>query len=379
MKITDVLRLSLVPLLFFLAIPFGNAQDSQIPELQHRLQQRDQVILELLERVEALEAELGVKPAKLKKPATPDKEKEVIKQAETVPVKTAPGQVVVDESMAERALERSLTRDGALLLPSGIFEIDPGLGYARHEDVTPSFVASGGGVIASETERNSDSLTASLLFRLGLPGDSQLEVSLPYRWRRIETVTNVGFSPTQTSAQSGNGQGDIRITLAKALLREDSGQPDVIGRLTWNSDSGDVSDEGVSLGGGFHELRGALSFIKRQDPVVFVGGLSYEYTFEEGSIQPGTTVAASFGSYIALNPQTSFNVLLSMAYQNETEVSGVQLDGSDRVIGSLFIGGSTLIARGTLLNISLGVGLTDDADDFTISFSLPMRFDSRIF
>jgi len=166
----------------------------------------------------------------------------------------------------------------------------------------------------------------------------------------------------------------VRITYAKTLLSEDTTYPDVIGRLTWDTDTGEISDNGVSLGGGFHEVQASLSFIKREDPVVFVGGLSYEYTFEENEIQPGASIAANVGSYIALSPQTSLNLVLALAYQDETKFAGSAIAGSDRVIGTLIIGGSTLIGRGTLLNLSVGVGLTDDADDFSLSVSLPIRF-----
>jgi hypothetical protein len=353
-------------------------QNSQAEDLQHKLRQRDQVILELLERVEALEKQLGVQPYPPNRTVKPDIEPEIDKQRTNKPeqdkTERGPGLVVVDESVAERALERSLTRAGVLLLPSGVFEIEPSFVYSRQEDATPSFVMSGSGIVASETERNSDSLSASLLFRLGLPGDSQLEIGLPYRWRRNETVTNVNFSPTQSSSQSGNGLGDLQITLAKTLLRESTGQPDVIGRLTWDTDSGDISDDGVALGGGYNEVQGSLSFIKRQDPLVFVGGFSYEYSFKEGTIQPGETLAANLGSYIALNPQTSLNFALAMAYQKETRIAGSRLEGSERTIAAFVIGGSTLVGRGSLLNLSLGVGLTDDASDFSASLSLPMRF-----
>jgi hypothetical protein len=55
-------------------------------------------------------------------------------------------------------------------------------------------------------------------------------------------------------------------------------------------------------------------------------------------------------------------------------VFGREIDGSDRNIGTFVVGGSTLLARGTLLNLSAGIGLTDDADDFSLSLSLPIRF-----
>jgi len=43
------------------------------------------------------------------------------------------------------------------------------------------------------------------------------------------------------------------------------------------------------------------------------------------------------------------------------------------------LGGSTLLAKGTLLSLSSGMGLTDDADDFSISFSLTKRFNTPLF
>lgn len=369
---------SLSCLILCLGCSVVQAADVQAQELHQKLQQRDQVILELLERVEILENELGIKPARTRSSVSSAEENNE-RQIENTSTAEIPGKIVVDDSTAARALERSLTRDGVLLLPSGVLEIETRLAYTRQEDATPGFVMSGGSVIASETERNSDSLTAALLWRLGLPADAQLEVGLPYRWRRTETVTSVGFTPVQTSTQYGNGLGDLRVTYAKTVSREDAHYPDVIGRLTWDTDSGELSDDGVPLGGGFHEVQAGLSFLRREDPVIFVGSIAYEYTFEESDIQPGASIAASLGSYIALSPQTSLSLQVAIAYEAETRIAGVAVDGSDRKFGSLIIGGSTLIGRSSLLNFSVGVGLTDDADDFSISVSVPVRLDSRLF
>jgi len=131
----------------------------------------------------------------------------------------------------------------------------------------------------------------------------------------------------------------------------------------------------VALGGGFHELRGSLTAIKRQDPVAFVGGLSYQHVFESDLVRPGPTLSANFGSFIALSPETSLSLLLSVARQKETERFGLKIGGSGQTVGTLAVGGSTLLARGTLLNLSVGIGLTNDADDFSITLSLPIRFD----
>jgi hypothetical protein len=352
--------------------------------LERKLQERDKVILELLERVEALEQRIGVKhvPAEAAKaPAgAPDKapvgSAEKVSEEETTDI---PGKVVVKEGEAERALERSLTRAGALLLLPGVLEVEPSFRYARNEDSTPLLFTSGVSTFAGETEFNVNSLTADIALRLGLPWDSQFEIGLPYQWREVESVNAINFATTDSSSQWGNALGDVRVGLAKTLLHEGLWRPDLIGRITWDTDSGKSSDNGVSLSGGYNELRGSLTAIKRQAPMVFVGGLSYEYSFEENHIQPGPIVAANFGSYIAMSPETSMSFLFTGAYQEETELFGSAVEGSDRTLIAFVVGGSTLLAKGILLNLSFDIGLTDDTDDFAVSLSLPIRLDEGIY
>lgn len=346
----------------------AQAQETPVQELERRLQQRDSTIIELLDRVEALEQRVGVRRQ--------TKESDESLQQDIAPPSEAdnaqsPGAVVVEEGAAERALERSLTRAGVLLLPTGVLEIEPGLIYSQREDTSPGFVTSDNQILPSETELKAKSLTADLALRLGLPWDSQLEVGLPYRWREVESVTKIGFVPTDSSKRSDNGLGDLRVGFAKTLLREGLWRPDVVGRFTWDTDSGETD--------GFEEFRTSLSALKRQDPLTFVGGLSYEYTSRDDEIKPGAATSVNFGSYIALSPETSLNFIFSATHQNETEQSGRKIDGSDRDFGTLVVGGSTLLAPGTLFHFSVGVGLTDDAEDFTVSMSLPVRLDGRFF
>lgn len=293
--------------------------------------------------------------------------------------KPAPGAIVVEEGADERALERSLTRSGALLLPSGLLEIEPSFTYVRQEDTAPSFVTVNGTTFLGETESNSSRQTADLALRLGLPWDSQLELGLPYRRRTAETVTKVGFTPTGSSSASGMGPGDLRVGLAKTLLRENLWRPDLVARVAWDTDLGRTTDNGVSLGGGFNELSGSLSAIKRQDPIAFIGGVAYQHSFEKGNLQGGSVISGNFGGYIALSPETSMRFVLSGAYQNETKISGADFRGSDRTIGTFVVGGSTLLAPGTLVNMSLGIGLTDDANDFSLSLSVPIRMNRPLF
>jgi len=351
------------------------AEDARVQELERNLEQRDRVIRELLDRVEALERRVGIDhhtTASGAESGAPDTRQEA-------PAASAPGAVVVDEQSAERALERSLVQDGALLLPAGFLEIQPGFSYARREEATPGIVISGSQFLVGETGRNADTLAGDLALRLGLPWDSQLELGVPYRWSKIESVTSIGFAPTAVSRRSGAAVGDLRLGLAKTLLHEGLWRPDLVGRVTWDTDTGSKSNNGVGLGGGFNELRGSLTAIKRQDPIAFVGGLSYQYSFESGRVRPGATYAANFGSFLALSPETSLHFLLDWAYQGETRLDSSGVPGSDRTFATLVLGGSTLLARGTLLNLSVGIGLTRDADDWSVSLSLPIRLDRPLF
>lgn len=375
------LRFGLAAIALTLCNAGAQAEGTRVQELERNLQERDKVIAELLERVEALERRVGVR-----RPATDTAE--ASKQEDVEPStqrnvadnsQRAPGAVVVEEGAAERALERSLTREGVLLLPPGVLEVEPSFTYTRREDATPRFVTSAGDVFAGETERNTNSLTADLALRLGLPWDSQLEVGFPYRWRKVESVTSVGFAPTDSSSRSGAGMEDVRVGLATTLLREGLRRPDLVGRVTWDTDTGERQDNGVSLGGGFHELRGSLTAVKRQDPLVFVGGLSYEHAFENDQVKPGPILSANFGSLIALSPETSLRFQFLGAYQKETELFGRAVSGSDQTVGVFVVGGSTLLARGTLFDLSVGIGLTHDADDFSITLSLPIRFGGPLY
>jgi hypothetical protein len=380
----SLLRIGLATIVLVLFPLAAQAQSERVQKLERKLQERDKVILELLERVETLERRVGVErigAGSSRTPtnsqdeiATPDTEKMVAESPEG-----APGVVVVKEGDAERALERSLTRAGVLLLSPGVLEIEPSLSYARQEDSTPNLFMSDSQFLAGETELNANSLTADVGLSLGLPWDSQLEFGLPYRWRGVESVNSVGFVPTDSSSQSGAALGDVRLGLAKTLLREGLWRPDIVGRITWDTASGDREDDGVPLGGGFNEIRGSLSAIKRQDPIAIVGGLSYEHSFEENQILPGPIVSANFGTFIALSPETSMRFIFSGGYQYESELAGDKIAGSDRTLGTFVVGGTTLLVPGLLLNLSVNVGLTDDADDFGISVSLPFRFGGLLY
>jgi hypothetical protein len=357
----------------------ADSGDDRVAELERALKDRDRVISELLDRVQALEERVGIDQDARLAGTPPAAEPATAPAATGAPDREAmPGRVVVDEDALARALERSLTLEGALLLPSGVLDIEPTFTYARQEASTASLVPAGGEVFAGERERNTNDLSLGIGLRLGLPWDSQLEVQVPYRWRNVQTVTQLGFAPIDTSSRSDSGWGDVRVGLAKTLLREGRWRPDLVGRLSWDSDSGETAN-GIPLGDGFNQLQGSLTAIKRQDPIAFVTGLSYEYAFEQDRLRPGPTLSGSFGGFVALSPETSLQISIAGGYQWKTRVAGDPIGGTDRTFASLILGGSTLVAQGSLINASAVIGLTKDTDDFRLVFSMPIRPKHRLF
>ncbi len=161
---------------------------------------------------------------------------------ETPPVaaaqgKTGAGSFVVDEEAAERALERTLVQTGALLLPFGLAEIQPYVNYARFDNERSVLVRDpAGNIIAvSNTQRRRNDIEAGVFSKFGLPFGAQAELAIPARIINESNVVGIVNRETENTTYA---LGDIRVGLAKTLLRESGWLPDIIGRITWDTDTG---------------------------------------------------------------------------------------------------------------------------------------------
>jgi hypothetical protein len=296
--------------------------------------------------------------------------------AADAPQPAAPGAVEVDEQAAERALERTLVAGGALLLPAGQAEIEPSFTYTRREsDVSPVLVDTGEGDLAlTNPNLERDELSPALGLRVGLPWDSQVELSLPYNLVQQDEVIETGGGRI-TRDGWGNGIGDLRVGLAKTVLREGVVRPDLIARVTYNTGIGERDDNDIALDGGFSAVSGQLVALKRQDPLAFVASGFYQKTFDDNDLNPGDQYGFSLGTFLAASPETSLRFQLQTTYIDDVERDGRTISNSDRNEAVLVVGASSILGRGVLLDIAGGIGLTDEAPDYFISISLPIRFD----
>jgi Putative MetA-pathway of phenol degradation len=381
-----------------------SANASAIPEatvrkLQRQLEERDAIIRDLLRRVGELErrtGEIADNPAPTQpapRRAAVSASKPVIKSSDAVPSPvaahadgepaaaqrapsiptpetkpSAPGQVTATEEEAERALERTLTATGALLLPYGQIELEPSFTYTRMEDKLGLFTSAG----PLELRLRRNVFEQALGTRVGLPLDAQAELRLPYGIVQQQvSLGDVGDSRT------GTGLGNLSVGLAKTVLRETGWQPDLITRLTWNAPTGESEDDNVALtsGSGFNQLRGEVVALKRQDPLAFVLSAAYETTFNKiNGTEPGDRLGFSLGAFLATSPETSLNLSLQQTFSDDVRRDGRVVNESGQTQSVLNIGISSILGKQVLLNLLAGVGLTDDAPDYSVMLSLPIRF-----
>lgn len=335
--------------------------------LREQLQTRDAIIIELQRRLEQLERRL-----------TEEGVLELEEAPEIEPVTTPRPQegLDVDELAAERALERTLVDEGALLLSAGQAELNPTVSYLHRDNDAPFVV--GGQVIESRVRRNQFQFGLGLA--VGLPFDSQVEVNVPYNLVDQENTIRGGGAALASENEWGHAIGDISLGLAKTVLREDGNWwPDVVVRGVWDTNTGERSDNNVPLDGGFTELRGQVVMLKRQDPLAFVGSFSYSYAFEDDNIKPGQQFGMTLGANLALSPETTLSVSLNQSYTDDFEFDGDKIDGSNQLSSSFDFGGSVIVGPRMLFRLTTSLGLTDDAPDYGLRAGLSYRFNTPFF
>jgi hypothetical protein len=341
------------------------ARDAAIIQLQHSLN-------DLVMRIETVERSIDPVASQL------SPEPQLTAGVTTPTVQTAGfGKLEIDEQAAQRALERTLIQGGALLLPAWRTQFAPSLAYSLNQADFPVVVADGDEQLLGSNEAERNTILANLDMRIGLPFESQLELGIPYTWVDEELKTSIqGISIGQNSKQSGQGLGSLQIGLAKTFIRESGWRPDIVGRVTWDTGSGDRTDNNVFIGGGFKSLSGSLNFTKRSDPLVFFGSVNYRTFYEDDGIEPGDQFTLSFGTALAVSPTASLFATLTNQFIDDTKFGNQQIGGNDVTAISLGLGASAVVSRGVLFNLTTGIGLSENAPDYSIVLSASIQTDA---
>src|SRR5690349_7466478 len=161
------MRIALLAVLVLLA---QAAKAQGVEELQRQIRERDAKISELNERLESRE-----------------------KQTEP------------DDEELNRALERTLVQQGAMVLPARRYELEPQLAYAYWDRDRGPF--------RSEWY-------AALSLRAGVGWQSQVQLRVPYV--HVATATD-----------SATGLGDISLSVTRQLVTEAGRRPGLFAALGW--------------------------------------------------------------------------------------------------------------------------------------------------
>lgn len=361
------------------------ALPDRVKRLEQELQLRDRLIRNLLDRVNALEDRQGasasepdtVAPAPLLPPQL-ESEPPLPAVAPVLP----PAEDRLAQLRASAAFERRLIQRGGLLLPSYVWELEPSVSYSHSssdhvviDGFTVAQVLVVGDIFNERIDR--DIFQAALTTRLGLPGDSQVELRVPYAKVR-EKVYN---AQNEENSSDTTALGDIELAFSHQFRRAADTEASLLGSLRWKLATGDdpfkVPQHTATFGSGYHSLQATMTSILTSDPVVFFGGLSYTANLPVskslGRIDPGDSYGFQAGVALSLNMDTSLSIGWEQRFTRNTTVDGQNIPGSYLNSGSITFGVSHTTYEGRTYDVNANIGLTRDSPDAQITLAVPFR------
>lgn len=289
-----------------------------------------------------------------------------------------------------------------VLTPPGKFVLEPSFQYIRSNDNRVALV--GFTIVPALTiglidirSVGRDTYYAALTGRWGVANRFELEAKVPYVWTTSSTLTRPLATPSVTDTMfdaSGAGLGDVELAARYQINRVRADNPIFIGSLRFKTATGkgpfDVDyipltglQTELATGTGFYGLQGGVSVLFPSDPAVFFGGMNYLYNFGRdvgngfGYIKPGNIFDFNLGMGLALNERASFSVGYQQSMVSKSSQSGEASAAqrlappSSLVLGTARFGVSYKLSAKTLLNFSLGIGVTSDTPDLELTVRVP--------
>ena len=326
----------------------------------------------------------------------------------------------VEAEQAQVAARRSVddVKQQQSALFNGKLTIESGMTYARYDRkqlTLNGFLALDAiflGNIAIENVE-SDSLTHNFAVRWGISPRLTLSADVPYILRK--TVYQKGGAGGSAAAvaqeeTTGTGIGDITLGANYRLFGESGWRPETVltasitaptGRepygMDWRVIERDDDDfirfavpAQQPTGNGVWQAGLGLSMVKASDPAILFGNIGFIHSFRRSfadidsdpeTVNPGQVAlgeAFYFGAGLAFafNERTSLSISFSdrMAARARTRYKGgdwAKIVGSDANAGTLNFGLThALSPKATFVGV-LGIGVTPDAPDFSLSVKVP--------
>ncbi|MGH8085599.1 MAG: type IV pilus assembly protein FimV [Lysobacter sp.] len=313
-----------------------------------------------------------------------------------------------------------------VLTPEGSFVLEPSLqfGYSSSNRVAlvgytviPAILI---GLIDVRQVKTSTG-TLALTGRYGLSNRFELEAKLPYVYSSSDTVSREIFTGSAIDSvfnSDGRGLGDVELTGRYQLNRGGPDKPFYVGWLRYKTRTGtdpfevatdcvtrcvaNATGTGLPLelptGSGFASLQPGLTWLYPSDPVVFFGSFSYLHNFPRdgvsrtvltgasadlpqtttefiGDVEAGDIWGFNVGMGLALNEKAAISIGYDASFIGKTQQNGGDAPGAVRItLGTLLLGASYRFDERYTLNVALGVGVTRDTPDMTLTARVPITF-----
>jgi len=276
------------------------------------------------------------------------------------------------------------------LTPHGKFVFEPSYQFVHSTDNRVALV--GFSVIPAITiglidvrRVSRDIHTVALTGRYGVSNRFEVEAKVPWVHASSHTQTRALATPSFTDETFDAGRYQFNA------FRGDNAV--YIGHLRYKSRTGKgvfevpIDDTGLQTelptGSGFQGLQAGVTFLYPSDPAVFFGGAAYTHNFARdvghgfGKVRPGSVVDLNAGMGLALNERASFSIgyqhsiVGSMEQRDPEEVARVLARTGRLQLGTMRFGLGYRLTSKTNLNVSLGIGVTDDTPDFELTVRFP--------
>ena len=243
--------------------------------------------------------------------------------------------------------------------------------------------------------------SGSTLTRLRVEEDAQHTITntFTFQYGLLDNVTLTASLPLVAKSdnlkdESTAGLGDINFGARWEPFPLKQGRLPLILFGSLSTKTGDSPYEvdavrGLSTGKGYYSIGGGASTRKFIDPVVLFASTSVSYGLKEtgidqlrggrvlDSFDPGLSGGISFGFAYSFN----YDVSLTMSYQQSfstgsefTFTSGESSKPADQTSASLGFSLGVRVTPKTIVNGSVGFGLTEDAPDVSLGLSFPLDF-----
>ena len=408
-----------------------NAQTQRLEELRRSLAEQERAVANLQHALDeerlAAERGAGVAPSTVLPTLAQQAPAQQTPQAKAAPQQAQRQQQQQQRQQPVGQAPESATRppevaqifdQPGVLTPAGQFILEPSLqyGYSANDRVAlvgytviPAILI---GLIDVRQVKTTSGV-ATLTGRMGIGGRFELEAKVPYVYLNGDTVSReifTGSAQDRVFNARGDGIGDVEMTARYQLNRGGPDKAFYIGWLRYKSRTGKDLFEVVtdcvqrclqnttgtglplelSTGTGFEAIQPGVTWLYPSDPVVFFGTFSYLYNFERndvtrtvlngqteslGDVQLGDIWGFNLGMGLALNEKASISLGYDTSLVGKTQQNGQNAPGAVRItLGTLLLGGTYRFSDRWSLNVALGVGVTRDTPDMTLTARVPISF-----